>query len=184
MQNQKKNIPKDRLHESKKDTNQRESEKFDGNNLYFSRQVDIPHYKTLLVSCNATICSLKTPHFHCSWCNEESFMTLYLLRRHANQTHFNQKHSVFYKSFICFPCKKRSHTDTSSARKINHYDCPFYSITVKQKSKFLSHIAEHDYKNENIISKEGKTHAEPLYTDNDIYEEKCNLNLSQLQTTE
>ena len=47
----------------------------------------------------------------------------------------------------------------------------------------MSHIAKHDYKNENINSKEGKTHAEPPYTDNDIYEEKCNLNLSPLQTT-
>ena len=140
-------------------------------------------YLTLLVLCNATISSLKISHFHCSLCNEESFMTLYLLRRHANQTHFNQKHSVFYKSFICFPCKKRSHTATSSARKINHYHCPFCSITVKQKSNFLSHIAKHDYKNENINSKEGKTHAEPPSTDNDIYEEKCNLNLSPLQTT-
>ena len=61
---EKKNIPKDMLHESKKDTNQGESNKFDGNNLYFSSQADIPHYKTLLVSCNATICSPKIPHFH------------------------------------------------------------------------------------------------------------------------
>ena len=90
---------------------------------------------------------------------------------------------MFYKSFTCFPCEKRSHTATSSARKINHYHCPFCSITVKQKSNFLSHIAKHDYKNENINSKEGKTHAEPPSTDNDIYEEKCNLNLSPLQTT-
>ena len=82
--------------------------------------------------------------------------------------------------------QKKSHTATSSARKINHYHWPFYSITVKQKSTFLSHIAKHDYKNKNInikISKEGETPAEPLYTDNDIYEEKCNLNLSPLQTT-
>ena len=50
----------------------------------------------------------------------------------------------------------------------------------------MSHIAKHDYKNKNInikISKEGETPEEPLYTDNDIYEEKCNLNLSRLQTT-
>ena len=32
---EKKNIPKDRLHEAKKDTHQGESDKFDGNNLYF-----------------------------------------------------------------------------------------------------------------------------------------------------
>ena len=103
---EKKNITKDRLHESKKDTNQGESDKFDGNNLYFSSQADIPHYKTLLVSCNATICSLEISHFHCSLCNEESFTTLYQLKRHAKKTHFHQKHCVFYKSFICFPCKK------------------------------------------------------------------------------
>ena len=47
----------------------------------------------------------------------------------------------------------------------------------------MSHIAKHDYKNESINSKEGEALAEPLYTDNDIFEEKCNLNLSQLQTT-
>ena len=103
---EKKNVPKDRLHEAKKDTNQGESDKFDGNNLYFSSQADIPHYKTLLVSCNATICSLEISHFHCSLCNEESFTTLYQLKRHAKKTHFHQKHCVFYKSFICFPCKK------------------------------------------------------------------------------
>ena len=141
---EKKNIPKDRLHESQKDTNQGEYDKFDVNNLYFSSQGDIPHYKTLLVSCNTTICSLKIPHFHCSLCNEELFMTLYHLKRHANQTHFNQKHRVFYKSFICFPWKNRSHTATSSAKNINHYHCPFCSIAVKQKSNFLSHIAKHD----------------------------------------
>ena len=180
---EKKNVPKDRLHEAKKDTNQGESDKFDGNNLYFSSQADIPHYKTLLVSCNATICSLEISHFHCSLCNEESFTTLYQLKRHVDQTHFNQKHCVFYKSFVCFPCKKRTHTATSSARKLNHYHCPFCSIIVKQKSNFLSHIARHDYKNENNNSKEGETPAELLYTDNDIYEEKCNLNLSPLQTT-
>ena len=46
---EKKNIPKDRLHKSKKDTNQGESDKFDGIDLYFSSQTDIRHYKTLLV---------------------------------------------------------------------------------------------------------------------------------------
>ena len=40
---EKKNIPKDRLHEAKKDSNQGESNKFDGSNLYFSSQADIPH---------------------------------------------------------------------------------------------------------------------------------------------
>ena len=143
---EKKNIPKDRLHEAKKDTHQGESDKFDGNNLYFSSQADISHYKTLLVSCNATICSLVISHSHRSLCNEESFTTLNQLKRHANQTHFNQKHCVFYKSFVCFPCKERSHTATSSTRKFNHYHCPFCSITVKQKSNFLSHISRHDYK--------------------------------------
>ena len=177
------NIPKERLHEAKKYTNQGESDKFDSNDLYFSNQTDIPHYKTLLVPCNATICSLEIPHFHCNLCNEESFTTHYQLKRHANQTHFNQKHYVAYKSFICFPCKKRSHTATSSARKINHYHCPFCSITVKQKSNFLSHIAKHDYKKENIISKEGETPAELFFTDKDINEEKCSLNLNSLQTT-
>ena len=83
---------------------------------------------------------------------------------------------------LCFPCKKRSHTATSSARKIIHYHCPFCSITVKQKSNFLSHIGKHDYKNKHITSKEGETPAEPLFTDKDINEEKCNLNLSPLQT--
>ena len=156
---EKKNIPKDRLHESKKDTNQGESDKFDGINLYFSSKADIRHYKTLLVLCNATICSLKISDFHCSLCNKESFMTLYQLKRHANQTHFNHKHCVFYKSFICFPCKKRLYRTTSSARKINHYHCPFCNITVKQKSNFLNHIAKHDCKNENINSKEGETPA-------------------------
>ena len=92
---EKKNIPKDRLHEAKKDINQGEFNKFDGHNLYFSSQADIPHHKTLLVSCNPTICSLEIPHFHCSLCNEESFTTLYQLKRHANQTHFNEKHCVF-----------------------------------------------------------------------------------------
>ena len=159
---EKKNVPKNRLHEAKKDTNQGESDKFDGNNLYFSSQADIPHYKTLLVSCNATICSLKIPHFHCSLRNEESFTTHYQLKRYANQTHFNQKYCVFYKSFICFPCKKRSYTATSSARKISHYPCPFCSVTVKQKSNFLNHVAKPHYKNENINSKEGETPAEPL----------------------
>ena len=53
------NIPKDRLHEAKKDTSQGESDKFDGNNLYFSSQEDIPHYKTLLASCNATVFPLQ-----------------------------------------------------------------------------------------------------------------------------
>ena len=47
----------------------------------------------------------------------------------------------------------------------------------------MSNIAKHDYKNENINSKEGQTPAKPLYTDNDIYEEKLNLNLSLFQTT-
>ena len=46
----------------------------------------------------------------------------------------------------------------------------------------MSHIAKHDYKNENINSTEGEALAEPLYTDNDIYEEKWILNLSSLQT--
>ena len=92
---EKKNIPKDRLHEAKKDTSQRESDKFDGNNLYFSSQSDIPDYKTLL-SCNLTIYSLEIPHFHYSLCNEESFTMLYQLKRSTNQTHFNQKHCVFY----------------------------------------------------------------------------------------
>lgn len=32
---EKKNIPKDKLHKAEKDTNQGESDKFDGNNLYF-----------------------------------------------------------------------------------------------------------------------------------------------------
>ena len=106
----KKSIPKDRLHEAEKDTNQGESDKFDGNNLYFSSQADIPHYKT-----NA-ICSLEIPHFHCSLCNEESFTTLYQLKRHANQTYFNQKHCVFYESFICCPCKK-NHIQPQAQRK-------------------------------------------------------------------
>ena len=56
---EKKNRLEGRLHEAEKGTNQGESDKFDGNNLYFSSQTDIPHYKTLLVSCNATICSLE-----------------------------------------------------------------------------------------------------------------------------
>ena len=94
---EKKNISKDRLHEAEKDINQGESDKLDGNNIYFSSQADIPHYKTLLVSCNATICNLEIPHFHCSLCNEESFTTYYQLKRHANQTHHNQKHCAFYK---------------------------------------------------------------------------------------
>ena len=138
----------------------------------------------MLVSCNATICSQEIPHFHCSLCNEESFPMLYQLKKHANQTHFNQKQCLFYKSCKkkCFPCKKRSTTITNSAKKINHYHYPFCSITVEQESNFLSHIARHDYKNENINSKEGETPAEPPYTDNDIYEEKCILNLSPLQT--
>ena len=66
---------------------------------------------------------------------------------------------------------------------INHHHCPICSITVKQKSNFLSHIANHNYKNENITSKEGETPAESLFTDKDINEEKCYLNLSPLQTT-
>ena len=103
-----KNIPKDRLNEAEKGTNQGESDKFDAKNRYLSSQTDMPHYKTLLVSCNATICSLKIPHFHCSLCNEESFTTHYQLKRHANQTHFNQKHCVVYViCVICFPCKKK-----------------------------------------------------------------------------
>ena len=159
----KKSIPKDRLHEAEKDTNQGQSDKFDGNNLYFLSQADIPHYKT-----NATICSLEIPLFHCSLCNEESFTTHYQLKRHANQTYFNQKHCVFYKSFTCRSCKKKSHTAASSAKKINHYHCPFCSITVKQKSNFLSHIAKCNYKNDNITSKEGETPAEPLFTDKDL----------------
>ena len=32
---EKKNIPKDKLHKAEQDTNQGESDKFDGNNLYF-----------------------------------------------------------------------------------------------------------------------------------------------------
>ena len=40
---EKKSIPKDRLHEAKKDINQGQSDKFDGNNLYLSSQADIPH---------------------------------------------------------------------------------------------------------------------------------------------
>ena len=40
---EKKNIPKDRLHEAKKDSNQGESNKFDSSNLYFSSQADILH---------------------------------------------------------------------------------------------------------------------------------------------
>ena len=129
-------IPRDRLHEAVKNINQGESNKFDSNDLYFSYQTDIPHYRTLVVPCNATICSLEIPHFHCSLCNEESFMTYYQLQRHANQTHFKQKHFVVYKSFICFPCKNKSYTTRSSARKINHYDCHFCSFTVKEKSNF------------------------------------------------
>ena len=168
-------IPKDRLHEAEKNINQGESNKFDSNDLYFSYQTDIPHYKTLLVPCNATICSLEIAHFHCSLCNEESFTTYYQLQSHANRTHFNQTHFAVYKSFICFPCKNRSHTTTSSVRKMNHYHCPFCSISVKQKSNFLSHIAKLDYKNENIISKEGETHAGTFFTDKDINEEKCSL---------
>ena len=54
---------------------------------------------------------------------------------------------------------------------------------MKQKSNFLSHIAKLDYKNENIISKEGETHAETFFTDKDINKEKCSLKLSPLQTT-
>ena len=115
---EKKNITKDWLHEAKKDNNQGESDKFDGNDLYFSSQADIPHYKTFLVSCNATICSLEIPHFHRSLCNEESFTMLYQLKRHANQTHFNQKHCLLYKSFTCFPCKKRSHKSQAQREKL------------------------------------------------------------------
>ena len=37
---EKRNIPKDRMHEAKKDNNQQESDKFDSNNLYFSSQTD------------------------------------------------------------------------------------------------------------------------------------------------
>ena len=47
----------------------------------------------------------------------------------------------------------------------------------------MSHTAKRDYRNEYINSKAGETSAESLYTDNNIYEEKCNLNLSPLQTT-
>ena len=47
----------------------------------------------------------------------------------------------------------------------------------------MSHIGKHDYKNEHITSKEGETPAEPLFNDKDINKEKCNLNLSPLQTT-
>ena len=180
---QKQKIPKHRLHEAGKNTNQEKSVKFDSNNLFFSSQRDIPHYKTLLVSCNATNCSQEIPHLHCSLCNKESFTTHYQLKRHANQTHFNQKHCVVYKLFICFPCKNWSHTATSSARKINHYHCYFCIISVKQKSSFLSHMAKHNYKNESIISKESETPAEPLFTNKYVNEEKCSLNLSPLQTT-
>ena len=52
--------------------------------------------------------------------------------------------------------KKRSYTATSSASKINHYHCPYCSITVKQKSNFLSHIAKHDYKMKISIQKKEK----------------------------
>ena len=79
--------------------------------------------------------------------------------------------------------QKRSHSATISVRKINHHHCPFCSITVKQKSNFLSYIAKHHYKNENITSKEGETSVEPLFTDKDINDEKCILNLSPFQTT-
>ena len=47
----------------------------------------------------------------------------------------------------------------------------------------MSHIGKHDYKNEHTTSKEGETPAEPLFTDKDINEEKCNLDLSPLQAT-
>ena len=110
--------------------------------------------------------------------NEESFTTQNQLKRHANQIQSNQKHCVTYKSFICFPCKKSA----SSARNINHYHCPVCSISVRQKCNSLSHIAKHDYKNENITLK-GETAVEPLFTDKEINEEKYNLNLSPLQTT-
>ena len=83
------------------------------------------------------------------------------------------KNTAYSTNHLCaVHAKKRSYTATSSASKINHYHCPYCSITVKQKSNFLSHIAKHDYKNENINSKEGETPTEPLYTDNDIREEK------------
>ena len=45
---QKKNILKDRLHEAEKDINQGESDKFDGNTLYFSSQSDTTHYVNIM----------------------------------------------------------------------------------------------------------------------------------------
>ena len=44
----KKNILKDRLHEAEKDINQGESDKFDGNTLYFSSQSDTTHYVNIM----------------------------------------------------------------------------------------------------------------------------------------
>ena len=111
-------IPKDRLHEAEKNINQGESNKFDSNDLYFSYQTNIPHYKILLVPCNPTIFSLEIPHFHCSLCNEESFTKHYQLQSHANRTHFNQKHFAVYKLFICFPCKNRSNKTTAQQEKL------------------------------------------------------------------
>ena len=43
-----KNVLKDRLYEAEKDTNQGESDKFDGNTLYFSSQSDTTHYVNIM----------------------------------------------------------------------------------------------------------------------------------------
>ena len=104
--------------------------------IYISQAKQTLHHKSLLVSYHFAICSLEIPHFHCRLYNEESFTAHYQLKRHANQTHFNQKNCVVYNHLSVFHAKKRSHTVTSPARMINHYHFPFCSITIKKSLTF------------------------------------------------
>ena len=151
---EKKNIIKDRLHEAKKDTNQAESDKFDGNNLYFLSQADIPHYKTLLVHVmlpsvawkyhiSIAVCAMKN-HLRRFTNLKGMLIKLILIKNTACSTNH----------LLVFHAKKDHIQPQAQREKLIITTVLSAASLSNKKSNFLSHIAKQDYKNENINSEE------------------------------
>ena len=82
------------------------------------------------MECRGIICSKIGWHLHCSLCNENSFATKHLYRRHVKQVHFSEKHFIIFGDIVCLPCKKAEHLESNSSKKLYHYHCPLCCYVV------------------------------------------------------
>ena len=79
--------------------------------------INVSSYQLL---CNGTICTKKSRHFHCIFCNEDDFPSEHYFKRHLTQMHFNKAHCARFENIACLPCRNNGHSSSKSKRKINH----------------------------------------------------------------